>query len=114
MKKIGDYYTDVRRVLTNLFGTREVLAYVTATAKTGGTKRLFFSTVFPEQLQFFCAWQEKGPLIQTGSSWMKYLPLFLYAFRWNIETSYYEQKTFWDLCSYMVRSSKVNGRFQVP
>lgn len=34
---------------------------------------------------------------QTGSSWMKYLPLFLYAFRWNIETSYYEQKTFWDL-----------------
>ena len=105
-EKIGDYYMGVRRVLTNLFGTREVLAYVTATAKTGGAKRLFFSTVFPEQLQFFCAWQEKEPLNQTGSSWMKYLPLFLYAFRWNIETSYYEQKTFWDLCSYMVRSSK--------
>lgn len=35
---------------------------------------------------------------------MKYIPLFLYSFRWNIETSYYEQKTFWSLCSYMVRS----------
>ena len=35
---------------------------------------------------------------------MKYIPLFLYSFRWNIETSYYEQKTFWSLCGYMVRS----------
>ena len=35
---------------------------------------------------------------------MKHIPLFLYSFRWNIETSYYEQKTVWSLCSYMVRS----------
>ena len=34
------------------------------------------------------------------------IPLFLYAFRWNIEVGYYEQKTFWSLCSYMVRSRK--------
>ena len=67
-------------------------------------KRLFFSTVFPEQLQIFCAWQEKAPLNRTDSAWMKYIPLFFYGFRWNIETSYYEQKTFWSLCSYMVRS----------
>ena len=37
---------------------------------------------------------------------MKYIPLFLYSFQWNIETSYYEQKTIWSLCSYMVRSCK--------
>ena len=37
---------------------------------------------------------------------MKYIPLFLYSFRWNIETSYYEQKTFWSFCDYMVRSRK--------
>ena len=37
---------------------------------------------------------------------MKHIPLFLYSFRWNIETSYYEQKTFWSLCSYMVRNCK--------
>ena len=30
-EKIGAYYTGVRRVLTNIFGNREVLAYVTAT-----------------------------------------------------------------------------------
>ena len=58
-------------MITNLFGCREIQAYVTATEKEHGTKRLF-----------------------------------LYSFRWNIETSYYEQKTFWSLCSYMVRSCK--------
>ena len=87
-------------------GCREIQAYVTATEKEHGTKRLFFSTIFPEDLQIFCAWQEKEPLNQTGSDRMKYIPLFLYSFRWNIETSYYEQKTFWSLCSYMVRSCK--------
>ena len=54
-EKIGDYYTGVRRVLTKIFGNKEVLAYVTATEKEHGTKRLFFSTVFPEDLQIFCA-----------------------------------------------------------
>ena len=66
-EKIGDYYTGVRRVLAKIFGNREVLAYVTATEKEHGTKRLFFSTIFPEDLQIFCAWQEKAPLNQTGS-----------------------------------------------
>ena len=51
-------------------------------------------------------WQKKAPLNQTGSDRMKYIPLFLYSFQWNIETSYYEQKTIWSLCSYMVRSCK--------
>lgn len=37
---------------------------------------------------------------------MPYIPLFLYSFRCPIEVSYYEQKTFWSLCSYMVRSRK--------
>ena len=105
-EKIGDYYIAVRRVLTNIFGKMEVLAYVTSPEKASGSRRLFFSTIFPEQLQIFCAWQEKAPLNLTGSIWMQYIPLFLYSFRWNIEVSYYEQKKFWSLCSYMVRSCK--------
>jgi hypothetical protein len=31
---------------------------------------------------------------------------FLYTFRWKIEVAYYEQKTFWSLCSYMICSRK--------
>ena len=103
---IGGYYIGVRRVLANLFGCRQVLAYVTSTEKEGGSRRLFFSTVFPEQMQVFCAWHEKAPLNQTRSDHMQHIPLFCYLFRWNIEVSYYEQKTFWSLCSYMVRSRK--------
>ena len=106
VEKIGDYYMGVRRVLSNLFGKREVLAFVTSTGNAGSSRRLFFSTVFPEQISMFCAWQEKSPLNQTCRETMKYIPLFLYGFRWNIEVSYYEQKTFWSLCSYMVRSRK--------
>ena len=64
-EKIGDYYIGAHRVITNLFGCREIQAYVTATEKEHGTKRLFFSTIFPEDLQIFCAWQEKEPLNQT-------------------------------------------------
>ena len=105
-EKIGDYHVGVRRVLTNLFGKREVLAYVTAADKESTCRRLFFSTIFPEQIQMYCAWQEKEPLNHTDSSRMKYIPLFCYNFRWNIEISYYEQKTFWSLGSYMVRSKK--------
>lgn len=37
---------------------------------------------------------------------MQYIPLLLYTFRWQIEISYFEQKEFWSLCSYMVRSRK--------
>lgn len=104
--KIGDYYIGMRHVLTNIFGQREVLAYVTASDKAHGSRRLFFSTIFPHQMQIFCAWQEKAPLNQTGSSRMQYIPMLCYYFRWNIEVSYYEQKTFWSLCRYMVRSCK--------
>ena len=87
-EKINGYYIGVRRVLTNLFGSREVLAYVTTPEKDSCTRRLFFSTIFPEQLQIFCAWQEKAPLNQTGSEWFQYIPPFLYSCRWNIEISY--------------------------
>lgn len=51
-EKIGDYYIGVRQVLTNIFKQREVLAYVTATQKTQGSRRLFFSTIFPARCRY--------------------------------------------------------------
>lgn len=66
----------------------------------------FFQYGFSRTAAVFLCMAGKRTFEPYGSSWMKYLPLFLYTFRWNIETSYYEPKTFWDLCSYMVRSSK--------
>lgn len=104
--KIGDYFIGYRKVLTNIFGNLAVTAYVTAKNRTGNSRRLFLSTISATDLRISCAWQEKAPLNQTGLAWMNYVPLFLYSFRWNIEVSYYEQKTFWSLCSYMVRSKR--------
>lgn len=86
-KKTGDYYTAVRHVLTNIFGKREVFAYVTPPEKESNSRRLFFSTIFPEQLDIFCACQERPPLNQTGCDRMQFIPMLLYAFRWNIEVS---------------------------
>ena len=59
-EKTGSYYTGVRRVITKIFGCREVLAYVTVTSKENGTKRLFFSTIFLEKLRVQCAFEEKN------------------------------------------------------
>lgn len=105
-KKIDGYYIGVRRVLTNLFGKHQVTAYATSTDRNSKSRRLFFSTIQPACLNLSCAWFEDAPLNQTGSIWMDYIPLFLYKLRWKIEVGYYEQKSFWSLCSYMVRSSK--------
>lgn len=50
-EKMGDYFTGYCCVLTNIFRAREVMAYVTFTGKGSGVRRLFFSTIFPTQLQ---------------------------------------------------------------
>ena len=91
-----------RRVMTNIFGNKAVNAYVTESAS--GSRRLFFCTADPPAISMACAWQEKESLRDVDSKDMEYFPLRLYAMRWNIEVRYYEQKTFWNLSRYMVRS----------
>ena len=48
-----------------------------------------FQHGFSKPATVFCAWQEKAPLNQTGSSQMQYIPLFLYSFRWNIMPTFF-------------------------
>ena len=100
--RMGDYLVGCRRVLTNLFGERLVYAYVTQSKK--GTRRLFLSTVRPSDLRMSCAWQESRALRQAGPEDMVFYPLRLYGFRWHIEINYYEQKMFWSLKEYRLRS----------
>ena len=104
--KTGNYFIGYRQVITNIFSDLTIMAYVTAANKTGSGRRLFLSTINPADIHISCARQEKAPLNQTGKEWMCYIPLFLYSFRWNIKVGYYEQKTFWSLCSYMARSKR--------
>lgn len=103
-KKYGGFFLGHRQVMTNLLKGVILNAFVTFPGE-GASKRLFLSTVETTKMSMPCAWQEKSPLNECGSSKMDYIPLFWYAMRWNIEVSYYEHKTFWSLCNYMVRSS---------
>ena len=93
-----------RKVLTNIFGDKPVHAYVNESPS--GSRRLFFCMADPTEIHMSCAWREKATLKDVGSKDMKYFPMRLYDMRWNIEVGYYEQKTFWDLSRYMVRSKK--------
>jgi len=93
--KNDKYYMAIRRVLTNIFGRKKVIAYLTSPEKNSKARRLFFSTIFPEQLEILCMWHaiimaKKSPLNQIGSDRMQYISILLYMFRWNIDVSYFE------------------------
>lgn len=99
------YYMGCRQVITNLWKGRIVYACVTAAdPEKPGSFRLFLCTVAPEGL---AAQPEKqaDEKIRSYNDWGM-LPLGLFSLRWNIETSYYETKTFWSFRDYMVRSEK--------
>ena len=74
------------------------------TLSKSGSYRLFFSTIDPMALHMSIAWQENKGLRNISSKHMAIYPLKLYKLRWGIETNYYEQKMFWELGSYKVRT----------
>lgn len=99
------YYMGCRSVITNLWKGRCVYAFVTAADPDNPDSfRLFLCTIQPEDI---AVEPEKitDEKIRSFSSFGM-LPLGLFSLRWNIETSYYETKTFWSFCDYMVRSVK--------
>ena len=75
------YAVGSRQVITNLFGKKPVHAIITKTSN--GSQKLF---------------------ICTAKADIDFLPLTIYSMRWSIEVAYYEQKKFWALGNYMLRS----------
>ena len=92
-----------RIVIAKLFGKRKVHAYVTKTETN--SRRLYFSTINPDNMIMNCNWQDNFLVRNIDRDNIEYSILSLYRARWNIEVSYYEQKTFWSLEKYMVRGS---------
>ena len=95
----------IRAVKTRLFGKNTVYAIVTK-PKNGSSFRLFFSTKAPEELGFDIEFSPNRTAAAYAEANAEFIPLTIYAVRWNIEVSYYEQKTFWSLGKYMLRSRK--------
>ena len=99
------YYMGCCKVITNLWKGRTVYACVTAAnPEKPGSFRLFLCTTEPEGIRVQPE-KQVNETIRCYSTWGM-LPLGLFSLRWNIETSYYETKTFWSFCDYMVRSVK--------
>lgn len=99
------YYMGCRRVITNLWKKRTVYAYMTtADPDKSESFRLFLCTAIPEEITVRPE-EQSDEKIRSYHAWGM-LPLGLYSLRWNIETSYYETKTFWSFCDYMIRSVK--------
>ena len=85
-----------------LFGKREVWAIVTKSEK-GKQRRLFLCAKDPKEIHFDLSLADaKAALFANADA--DFLPLTIYGLRWNIETAYYEQKTFWALGDYRLRS----------
>ena len=98
----SDFSVGFRPVRTQLFGNCTVYALVTK-AKEGKSYRLFLCTRDPEEFNVDMAFFDSGAAAFAKAD-TNYLPLTIYALRWNIEVSYYEQKTFWALGDYRLRS----------
>ena len=100
----ASYYMGCRRVITNLWKGRTVYACVTAAdPEKPGSFRLFLCTAAPEGIAVEPE-KQADEKIRSYDAWGM-LPLGLFSLRWNIETSYYETKTFWSFRDYMVRSA---------
>ena len=93
------------KAITNLWKGRIVYAFATASdPEKAGSFRLFLCTADPEGIAVEPERQADEKLRRFHAWGM--LPLGLFSLRWNIETSYYETKTFWSFQDYMVRSAK--------
>ena len=103
--KHGEYLIGTRQVITNLWKNRIVYAIVTLPKKGKENHRLFLSTIAPKEISMNQEWCQEANLCPYAKENIDYLPLDLYAMRWNIEVSYYEGKTFWSMEHYRVRSS---------
>ena len=64
---------------------------------------MFLCTKNPKELRFDLSLADAKAALFAHAD-VAFLPLTIYGLRWNIEVSYYEQKTFWALGDYRVRS----------
>ena len=78
-----------------LFGKRSVWAIVTKSEKSGQF-RLFLCTKNPKELRFDLSLADAKAALFANAD-VAFLPLTIYALRWNIEVSYYEHTSFQDL-----------------
>lgn len=96
-----DYRISCRRVLTKLFGS-DFPVWAVASKSKSGSKRLILSTIDPGAVAS-SAECGAGALATAEDAYAIWI---MYKIRWSIEVTFYEHKTFWDLCHYKLRSAR--------
>lgn len=99
----SDYRVGFRTVTTNLFGhDKEVMAMVTESRESNS--RRYFVCTNPQacSLPVELITDEKVKAIAKTVPAVQWFAT--YALRWAIETTFLEQKAYWGLCDYMLRS----------
>lgn len=98
----SNYSVGYLRVLTHLFGKKPTLTIVTRPT-SGQNKRLFLCSNTTGNFHFDLEFlpQPSRSFALTDAMLM---PLSVYSIRWNIEVTFYQQKTFWALGDYMLCS----------
>ena len=99
----ANYRAGTKAVKTRLFGNRVMYATVTQTKSEKGY-RLFLCSENPEKLCFDLEFLRNERALAYARHSLSLLPLTIYSMRWAIEVSYYEQKQFWALGDYMLRT----------
>lgn len=99
------------QVRTRIFDTaRTLTAAVTGPADGKGSRRLYLSTLTPEELHDLFGAVLSAAAEDTKEDSACYAPgaalLHMYRIRWNVEVAFYELKTFWGLRLYKVRSAQ--------
>lgn len=88
--------------MTRLFGKKPVLAIVTKPS-SGQSKRLFLCSDATGNFRFDLEFLPEHSRTFGLADAMLH-PLSVYSLCWNIEVAFYQQKTFWVLGDYMLRS----------
>ena len=98
-----DYRIGYKRVVTKLFGLDNVVMAVVTETRATKSRRLFISTD-PDQSTIDISMITDATAKAIGQTVPELLCFCGYSFRWSVETNFLEQKTYWGLCDYMVRS----------
>jgi len=103
--QVGKYFIAARTVMTNLFKDSVYMTVTATDPDTAKGYRLFISTIsYPNLAALFSPDILPNNNHSARPSWL--LPLAFYSLRWNIETMFYELKSFWSFGNYMLRSKR--------
>ena len=82
----------------------EIIDFLNASSRFRSFGNGFICTKCPDELNFDFTSSELGKASLFAKADVQFLPLTIYSMRWSIEVAYYEQKKFWSLGNYMLRS----------